>query len=110
MTPTRLNEIATQFNGAYRGDLWSITLTGDELVDIVDLALDGLTLRQMEENEMNRDYFTKPIQGSRSQHDYGRTGPVEPMEQSDGGSAFLMILGAAIGGFVLALMFFAWIG
>lgn len=25
---------------------------------------------------MNRDYFTKPIQHSRSAHDYGNSGPI----------------------------------
>ena len=28
---------------------------------------------------MNRDYFTKPIQHSRSARDYGNSGPIEPM-------------------------------
>lgn len=27
---------------------------------------------------MNRDYFTKPHQGSRSTYDYGNSGPIEP--------------------------------
>lgn len=27
---------------------------------------------------MNRDYFTKPIQHSRSAHDYGNSGPILP--------------------------------
>lgn len=31
---------------------------------------------------MNRDYFTKPIQNSRSAHDYGNSGPIEPMRGS----------------------------
>ena len=30
---------------------------------------------------MNRDYFTKPIQHSRSTHDYGNSGPIEPMRR-----------------------------
>lgn len=30
----------------------------------------------MTEEVMNRDYFTKPIQTSRNQHDYGRSGPI----------------------------------
>lgn len=110
MTPDRLTEIASEFNNAYRLGTFDVWLTGQELVDIADLALDGITLRQMEQNEMNRDYFTKPIQGSRSQHDYGRAGPIQPMqEESTGAAAFLTILSAAIGGFVLMLMFFAWI-
>jgi len=30
---------------------------------------------------MNRDYFTRPIQHSRSAHDYGNSGPIEPMRR-----------------------------
>lgn len=31
---------------------------------------------------MNRDYFTRPIQHSRSTHDYGHSGTIEPMRAS----------------------------
>lgn len=55
----------------------------------------------------NRDYFTKPIQHSRGSHDYGRSGPIEPMHPNVG--IWWNSLGVIIGGFVLALMFFAWI-
>lgn len=30
---------------------------------------------------MNRDYWSKPIQHSRSAHDYGNSGPIEPMRR-----------------------------
>jgi len=29
---------------------------------------------------MNRDYFTRPIQHSRSIHDYGNSGPILPCD------------------------------
>ena len=58
---------------------------------------------------MNRDYFVKPIQSSRSADYYGNTGPLVGMSESSGGAAFMMILSSADGGLVLALMFFAWI-
>ena len=31
---------------------------------------------------MNRDYFSKPIQGSRNQHDYGRSGHIVGMQDA----------------------------
>lgn len=58
----------------------------------------------------NRNWDRNWSQGNgRSAYDYGRTGPIEPLE-STGGEVFCMILASAIGGLVLALMFFAWIG
>jgi len=30
---------------------------------------------------MNRDYFTRPIQHSRSTHDYGNSGPILPADE-----------------------------
>jgi len=30
---------------------------------------------------MNRDYFTKPIQHSRSTYDYGNSGPILPCDE-----------------------------
>lgn len=80
MTPDRLTEIASEFNNAYRLGTFDVWLTGQELVDIADLALDGMTLRQMEQNDMNRDYFSKPIQTSRNMHGYGNTGPLSEPE------------------------------
>lgn len=81
MTPDRLSEIAVEFNNAYRGRSIDLDLTGCELVDIVELALDGMEYRAM---TRNRDYFAKPIQGSRSQHDYGRSGPIVSDERRGG--------------------------
>lgn len=54
---------------------------------------------------MNRDYFTKPIQNSRSAYDYGRSGSIEPMHTPVGMGWASYVVGAV----VLVLVFFAWI-
>lgn len=67
------------------------------------------------DEDMNRDYFTKPIQTSRNMHDYGNMGKIVGMEREsdhyEGMGVFMYSFGAMLfGGLVLALMFFAWIG
>lgn len=52
------------------------------------------------EEVMNRNYFERPIQGSRSTHDYGRSGPIEPLLSDEPSGALLWIVGAFVGAIV----------
>jgi hypothetical protein len=63
---------------------------------------------EMEIDKMNRDYFSTPIQHSRSTHDYGRSGHIEPMDYPKP-SVLWDLLGYFAGGVVVGLMLFAWI-
>lgn len=128
MTPQRLDHLASIVNGAKDWESVALYLDTHEALDIFDLALDGMTFRQqlmeadmrsnldecedwyvskqMEELMNNRDYFAKPIQGARSQHDYGNSGPIVGMYEPGGSWRWI---GYAAGSLVLVLTFFAWI-
>lgn len=117
MTPQRLEEIATEFNIAYKGGTWSIELTGNELVDIVDLALDGMTFREAnmrsnldECDDWNNDCHLEKImnrnrnwaadfnQGNgRSAYDYGNSGPIEPMHDEQPSWLIMLAVGICVG-------------
>ena len=55
---------------------------------------------------MNRDYFSKPIQHSRSTHDYGNSGPIEPMRRERAWSLDYVLTAATIFLGTLALVAF----
>jgi hypothetical protein len=62
------------------------------------------------EASMNRDYFNKPIQSSRNMHDYCNSGPIQGMDDSPSGALLWGAIGSVVGGLVVTLAFFAWIG
>lgn len=52
---------------------------------------------QTEIDKMNRDYFARPIQGSRSSYDYGRSGPIEPLATEGHSAAAYWLSGLFVG-------------
>lgn len=107
MTPERLEEIASRFNLARNANSWSIVLTGDEMIDIVELAMDGMSNRLMERDmNRNRDWAADFNQGNgRTQRDYGNSGKILPM---DADQQKADIAGMIVGSIVVFMMLAAW--
>lgn len=105
MTPERLEEIAGAINVGNRpGNYASVAVAGDEMIEIMELALDGMASRMMEVDEdmnRNRDWAANFNQGNgRTAHDYGHMGKILPMEresdQREGSGLAAMVFSGTI--------------
>lgn len=106
MTPDRLNEIAGALNvAARRGCNHHVVLFPGEVVELIELALDGMEANM----QRNRDWAADFNQGNgRTCRDYGNMGRIEPMDDIRRPLEGAEILGMVMGSIVVMMMIFAW--